>query len=152
MHCMKSVQIRSFFWSVFSCIRTRKNSVFGHFSRRDELKQNYFMNTLSVSTSLCDSVTLREKCPNTYFHVFSPNIGKHGPEKTPHLDTFHSSSVNEPALVKTLFWKCFLTKQTYGKKRSRVMFNFPSKIFSSFSAENAGSYLYNGYAISHINT
>ena len=37
---MKIVQIRSFFWSVFSCIRTdyrkirtRKNSVFGHFSR-----------------------------------------------------------------------------------------------------------------------
>ena len=37
---MKSVQIRSFFWSVFSCIQskqrkigTRKNSVFGHFSR-----------------------------------------------------------------------------------------------------------------------
>ena len=40
LHCLKSVQIRSFFWSVFSCIRieygkigTRKNSVFGHFSR-----------------------------------------------------------------------------------------------------------------------
>ena len=45
-HCVKSVQIRSFFWSVFSCtrtkhgdqseyrkIRTRKNSKFGHFSR-----------------------------------------------------------------------------------------------------------------------
>ena len=52
-YCVKSVQIRSFFWSVFSCIRTkygdllrkspysvrnrkirtRKNSVFGHFSR-----------------------------------------------------------------------------------------------------------------------
>ena len=38
--CVKSVQI-SFFWSVFSCIQfecrkiwTRKNSVFGHFSRR----------------------------------------------------------------------------------------------------------------------
>ena len=35
-HCMKSVQIRSFFWSVISCIqfgyrkmRTRKNSVLG---------------------------------------------------------------------------------------------------------------------------
>ena len=27
---MKSVQIRSFFWSVFSHIRTRKNSIFGH--------------------------------------------------------------------------------------------------------------------------
>ena len=39
-HCVKSVHIRSFFGSVFSCIRTeyrkirtRKNSVFGHFSR-----------------------------------------------------------------------------------------------------------------------
>ena len=38
-HCVKSVEIRSFFWSVFSCIRTehrkvrsRKNSVFRHFS------------------------------------------------------------------------------------------------------------------------
>ena len=48
-HCMKSVQVRSYFWSVFSCIRTeygdlrsihceyrkvrtRNNSVFGHFS------------------------------------------------------------------------------------------------------------------------
>ena len=39
-HCVKSVQIQSCFWSVFSClqtehrkIRTRNNSVFGHFSR-----------------------------------------------------------------------------------------------------------------------
>ena len=44
LHCVKSVQIRSSSWSVFSCIslcilskcekiRTRKNSAFGHFSR-----------------------------------------------------------------------------------------------------------------------
>ena len=36
-HCLKSVQIRSFFWSVFSCIRTEygpeKNSVFGLFTQ-----------------------------------------------------------------------------------------------------------------------
>ena len=39
LHCVKSVQIRSIFWSVFSCIRTeykkirtRKNFVLGHFS------------------------------------------------------------------------------------------------------------------------
>ena len=32
-HCVKSAQIRSFFWSIFPCNRTRKNSVFGHFSR-----------------------------------------------------------------------------------------------------------------------
>ena len=37
--CLKSVQIRGYFWSLFSCarteyrkIRTRNNSVFGHFS------------------------------------------------------------------------------------------------------------------------
>ena len=45
IHCVKNVQIRSIFWSVFSrirtiqseCgkIRTRKYSVFGHFSRSD---------------------------------------------------------------------------------------------------------------------
>ena len=33
MHCMKSVQIRRFFWSEYRKIRNRKNSVFGHFSR-----------------------------------------------------------------------------------------------------------------------
>ena len=32
-HCVKSVQIRSYFCLVFFCIRTRNNSVFGHFSR-----------------------------------------------------------------------------------------------------------------------
>ena len=25
-----------------------------------------------------------------YFPVFSPNTGKYGPGKTPHLDTFHA--------------------------------------------------------------
>ena len=42
MYCVKSVQIRSLFWSVFFCIRTeyrkirtRENSVFGYFSRSD---------------------------------------------------------------------------------------------------------------------
>ena len=41
-HCVKSVQIESYFWSVFSCIRseyrkirTKNNSVFGHVLRSD---------------------------------------------------------------------------------------------------------------------
>ena len=56
--------------------------------------------------------TLREKCPNTefflvrifphldwiwrdteYLSVFSPTSGKYGPQKTPHLDTFHAVSL-----------------------------------------------------------
>ena len=43
-HCVKSVKIRSFVWSVFSCIqsvyrkiRTRKNCVFGHFSHSGKI-------------------------------------------------------------------------------------------------------------------
>ena len=36
-HC---VQKRSFLWSVFFCIRARKNSVFGHFSRSVFHKNN----------------------------------------------------------------------------------------------------------------
>ena len=37
--------------------------------------------------------SLREKCPNTEFflvHIFSPNTGKYGPEKTKYLYTFHT--------------------------------------------------------------
>ena len=49
IHCVKSVQIRSCFCSVFSWIRTdnrkvrtRNNSVFGHFSRSDSFQELYF--------------------------------------------------------------------------------------------------------------
>ena len=49
---MKSVQIRTYFWSIFSCIwteyrkiRTRNNTIFGHFSRSGYLN-NYFLNFL----------------------------------------------------------------------------------------------------------
>ena len=48
-HCVKSVQIRSFFWSVFSCIRTRKNSIFGHFSRSAVYATSLFIQPLKVS-------------------------------------------------------------------------------------------------------
>ena len=58
-HCVKSVQIRSYFRSVFSCIwteyrkiRTRNNSVFGHISRSawtsSEEHLMYFQCTYSV--------------------------------------------------------------------------------------------------------
>ena len=43
INCVKSVQIRSYCWSAFSCIQSkyrkiwaRNNSVFGHFSRSDK--------------------------------------------------------------------------------------------------------------------
>ena len=46
-HCVKSVQIRSNFWSVLSCIqskyrkiRIKNNSVFGHFSRSENFQKS----------------------------------------------------------------------------------------------------------------
>ena len=69
-HCVKSVQIRSFFWSVFSCIRTeygeilcrkirsRKNSVFGHFSRSSSL--SYFVRRSDFQTNILKTEIIRK--------------------------------------------------------------------------------------------
>ena len=61
-HCLKSVQIRSFFWSLFSCIRneywkirTRQNSVFGHFSRSVK-KYCYFFFIISLAL-VCNAIS-----------------------------------------------------------------------------------------------
>ena len=52
LHCVKRVQIWSFFWSMLSCIRTeykkirtRKNSAFGHFPRSVSL-YNYILSVI----------------------------------------------------------------------------------------------------------
>ena len=39
-----------------------------------------------------------------YFPVFSPNVGKYVPEKTPYLETFHAVHVTR-AIKKTLYHK-----------------------------------------------
>ena len=56
MHCVKSVQMRRFFLSVFSYIRTeywkiraRKNSVHGHFPRSDGFKDKNVLGAISLT-------------------------------------------------------------------------------------------------------
>ena len=70
------------------------------------MKKDYRKNTPWKFTLL---LALREMCPNTefflvrifphsdwsrrdteYLSIFSPSAGKYGPEKAPHLDTFHT--------------------------------------------------------------
>ena len=87
-----------FFWSVFS----RINSEYEKTCTRKTLNADTF-HTVSIFLKH----TLREKCPNTelflvsiflrsewirreHLSVFTPNMGKYGPEKTPYLDTFHT--------------------------------------------------------------
>ena len=63
--CKKSVQIRSFFWFAFPCIwteyrkiRTRKNSVFRHFSCSEDTRLIYLKNPL---TGFLSAKSLRNK-------------------------------------------------------------------------------------------
>ena len=90
-HCVKSVQIRSFFWFIFSCIRTeyskmrtRKYSVFGHFSRSGKNKnscrlsfvkqENHFQNISNNREDLFIKVKDAKvfsvlDLQNRYFHI-----------------------------------------------------------------------------------
>ena len=77
LHCVKSVQIRSYFWSVFTCIwteyreiRTRNNSVLGHFSRSVGYPINVH-NRLFVKNydKYCRLLSLKKKK-----NVFSKNM------------------------------------------------------------------------------
>ena len=89
-HCVKSVQIQSYFLSIFFCIRTEYGDL----------------------TNLKTKVTRKESMPNfpkkeyflqpdthtyvfTYVYalsVFSTNTEQYGPEITLYLDTFHAVS------------------------------------------------------------
>ena len=73
--CALALQV--FFWSVFSCIWTRKNSVFGHSMYLVRIQENTNQKKLHIWT----------------LFVFSPNTERYGPEKTPYSDNF-SPSVN----------------------------------------------------------
>ena len=96
IHCVKSVQIRSFFWSVFSRIRTeyvkirnREDSVSGHFSHSDilDLLKVKLMGG-AKSIFLTDKFDHNRRCskknPNSEFVTFQRNI------KSARQD-FHSS-------------------------------------------------------------
>ena len=59
IHCVKSIQIWNFFWSLFSCIQSEyrkiptRSSAFGHFSRSDYLNyHHYFLRKFLIYLSL----------------------------------------------------------------------------------------------------
>ena len=69
-HCVKSIQVRSYFWSVFSCIqseyrkiRTRNNFVFGHFPRSAVLS-NF------PGISLCRYLQGKEEANRIHHHSY----------------------------------------------------------------------------------
>ena len=64
LHCVKSVQIRSFSWSEYRKIRTRKNSVFGHFLRS---VSNPYWKTLNGKETL--NIKLHFLCFASWIHI-----------------------------------------------------------------------------------
>ena len=88
-HCVKSVTA----WSVFSLIQTEYGEIRSISSYSVRISGPYFpafgLNTKRCGVSLfphSDSI----RRDTEYLFVFSPNMGKYGPEKTPYLDTFHA--------------------------------------------------------------
>ena len=67
---MKNVQIRSCFWSAFSCfwteykkIRTRKNSTFGHFSRSVLINWFLMKNAILKTEKSSNQAENKQICP-----------------------------------------------------------------------------------------
>ena len=74
-NCVNTVQIWSYFWSVFYCIqseyrkiRTRNNSVFGHFHVVGQLKTKKILCKKRIRCG-CFSVTCRKKIKSNLFTV-----------------------------------------------------------------------------------
>ena len=94
-HCLKSVQIQSYFWSVFSCIRTedgdsvfspntvriqskyrkiltRNNSVFGHFSHSVTIRWQQYSAVSRNPACVINNWNNSSKClwTNKVIHIF----------------------------------------------------------------------------------
>ena len=79
LYYVKSVQMRSFFWPVFSRIPTEYGEI---------------LVSLRIQSTAWEVFKKSEFfLVRIFLHldsVFSPNAGKYVPEKTPYLDTFHA--------------------------------------------------------------
>ena len=96
-YCVKSVQIRSFFWSVFSHIRTEYGEILRY------------------------SVSLR----------IQADVGKHGPDKTPYLNTFHAVHYFKAVFYcnteRNQWWWIRTTWVLCGKKIKKARWNLFSR-------------------------
>ena len=79
--CVGSVQMRSFFWSVFSRIRTDRKS-------DTEYLSVFSSNAGKYGPGKTPYLDTFHAVNNN--HTFSSNARKQGPEKTPYLGTFYA--------------------------------------------------------------
>ena len=85
IRCLKCVQIRSLFWSLFSriqceCgkIRTRKNPVFGHFSRSDlSSKITFYLNKSTIRSCMEYRCLIWISAPSYYLDIWISHRNKY---------------------------------------------------------------------------
>ena len=100
----KCPNLRSFFWPVFSRIRTEYGKIRSISPYSVRMRENTDQKRLRIWT-LFVSLRIQSECGKirtrknsvfghfSYLSVFSPNARKYGPEKTPYLDTFHAVTI-----------------------------------------------------------
>ena len=111
-NCMKSIQIRSYFWRVFSCIQsefskiwTRNNSVLGHFSRSGKLS-NQSNNSKNKTTNKSRfDPKFPEVCENNRLVRGSLTAGAPILQSVPHSKA--SFSVKNPVKLSPIYTYCF---------------------------------------------
>ena len=96
--------------NVFPGILARSSKLWMAICNHESLKSEAVWLTTGINKSWAGSVC--EKCPNTeffsgpYLSVFSPNVGKYGPEKTPYLDTFQAVALQASKELRLIFCNC----------------------------------------------
>ena len=110
-HCVKSVQKRSYFWSVIFCIQSEYRKIRTRNNSQITIKNvNFFvlivscLCTIQRKKNYIEQLTVKYSVQWYHMNMFGINMFK-GPEITPHLDTFHSvTECIEVKYPKPLIW------------------------------------------------
>ena len=86
-----------------------------------------------------------------YLCVFSPNTGKHEPEKTPYLDTFHAVSFTTFCLnrFKDYYWDI---KRFINEASLILSWSFGKQIFRAYRVLNRSSKQFTVSLVDHLNS
>ena len=97
---VKSFQIRSFLWSVFSRIRTEYGEIRSPNTAKYGPEITPHLDTFHAVKTLFFFLFWKV----SKYEVFSgPNTGKYGPEKTQYLDTLHAVFYNAQLFLRDIF-------------------------------------------------
>ena len=136
--------IYQYFFNLHDCTFKAENMFFSAIYLRASLREKCLNTEFLLVRIFSHSDWLRRD--TKYLSVFSPNAGKHGPEKTPYLDTFHAENnlwmlfefdknqkhENDVNLF-GLFSACFFFTLLCNVKSSRSQMFFKTDVLKNFA-------------------